>query len=129
MKKLAVSVVMHDNKLLILKRNQDKKFDPGKWEFVSSFIKGKDELKIQATNNVFHETSLKFPKKVIQGQTFEVEDKYGKWQITPFLFEYVSDFVKLTQDHSEYKWIDIKELKNFDCVNGLDKNLVCFGLI
>lgn len=129
MKKITVSIIKFKDKILILKRHENKKFDPNKWEFVSGFIKGNDELKIQATNHVFHETSLKFPKSVQKGQTFEMEDQYGKWQITPFLFEFNSDIVKLNSDHVEYKWIEAKDLKNFNCVNDLEKNLICFGFL
>ena len=128
MKEITVGVVRCKGKLLILKRQKNKTYDPDRWEFVSGFIKKSRSLAEQAAEQVSFETGLK-PVLEKEGDVFEVKDEYGKWIIHPFLFSVESSQVKIRkEDHSEYKWADIEELDRLECVKDLDKNLVALGL-
>lgn len=126
MREIIVAVVKYNNKILILKRTKEKRFDPSRWEFVSGFL-GEANLETLATKQVLSETKLdaEITKK---GGDFEVNDEYGKWLIHPFLLEADGDNVILGEDHSEYKWINPKELVNYETVRDLDKNLTFLDL-
>jgi hypothetical protein len=121
MKEIIVAVLKYGSKILILKRNKNKRFDPSRWEFVSSFVKEND-LETFTIKQVLYETGLN-AKLIKKGESFEVNDEYGKWLIHPFLLETDGDKVILKEDHVEYKWINSKELVSYKTVKDLDKNL------
>jgi len=124
---IIVGVVRFDNKFLVLKRTLDQKFDPGKWEFVSGFLK-QDDKEVAVVEQVKSETGLE-AKLIESGKAFEVKDQYGIWTIHPFLLETGQSEVKLNKkDHSESRWIFQEEITNLDRVEGLEKNLDAFDL-
>ncbi len=126
MKEIIVAVLKYGSRILLLKRNRNKRFDPDRWEFVSGFVKEND-LEVVAIKQVLCETGL-IAKIIKKGEIFEINDEYGKWLIHPFLLEVDSDKVILREDHLEYKWINPIELINYETVKDLDKNLVSLGL-
>jgi len=122
MKEITVSVITFENKILLLKRSAKKRYDHGKWEFVSGFVRG-GELEDQARRQVIHETGLN-PTLVKSGKSYKVKDEYGVWFVHPFLFSSKLEKVKLRpEDHQEYRWINSKDLARFSCVKDLGKNL------
>jgi hypothetical protein len=46
-----------------------------------------------------------------------------EWEIFPFLFEAKNPNIKLNWENSEYTWITIDELKNYNTVPSLEKVL------
>src|SRR3989338_7783624 len=84
-KEITVSVVQHGGRILLLRRREDKQFDPGRWEFVSGFVKSAGSLQEQARAQVVFETGLQ-PRLEKEGAAFEVHDECGAWKIHPFLF-------------------------------------------
>lgn len=114
MKEIIVIVLKYGNKILILKRSKNKRFDPNRWEFISGFVK-KEDLKSVAAKQVLLETKIN-AKIVKVGEDFGVDDEYGKWLIHPFLFETNNEKVLISKDHTEYKWIRPYELKEYETV-------------
>ena len=128
-KEIIVGVVKRGDKFLILHRKPDKKFDPDKWEFVSGFIKVKDNLKEFTENQINYETGLNV-KFIKSGRDFSVNDEYGEWLIHPFLFEaHFGEIVLQPEDHSLYKWVSPKDLKLYPTVKDLNKNLQLLDLL
>lgn len=126
MKEVIVAVLKHGSKILILKRSQEKTFDPNRWEFVSGFVK-KGDLKNFAIEQVLLETGI--DGEIVKiGADFEAYDRYGKWLIHPFLFETDKKEVILSVAHTEYKWISPYELKNYETVKDLNRNLKSLGI-
>lgn len=127
MKEIIVTVIQYKNKILILKRNENKRFDPGKWEFISGFINNEQNLQDFAKERILFETGLEtFLTK--KGEDFKVNDEYGEWLIHPFLFSSESEDVKLKEDHETYKWIEPSELSQFDTVHEIKRNLIALNL-
>ena len=128
MKEITVSVVRYDHKILLLQRQGTKKFDPGKWEFVSGFVKRGGTLQEQARHQIILETGLN-ATILRAGKSFKVTDEYGIWLIHPFLFSSENSLVNLrTEDHSQYAWVNSKNLNSFSTVKDLQKNLEALGL-
>ena len=48
-------------------------------------------------------------------------------KIFPFLFEAKNPIIKLNWENSEFKWINVEELKNYETVPSLQK--VLFNLV
>ena len=127
---VVASVIMHKGKILILKKSKDDWNYPNCWSFCSGFVKEFESGEDTAEREIKEETGLK-AKLTRKGKIFEAADKRNKktWAIMPFLFKTNSSKVKLCNENSEYKWIKIKELKNYKSVPGLEKDLKALGLI
>lgn len=129
MKEIVVVVICSQKEYLLLHRVMKKKYDPGKWEFVSGFLQPDMDSQDFAEKQVIQETGLlsRFVKK---GEPFHVHDKYGLWLIHPFLFSTSSKLVTVQfADHNEYRWIKLTDLRNFDCVKDLQRNLEELGIL
>jgi len=50
-----------------------------------------------------------------------------EWEIYPFLFETESPIIELNWENSEFEWINIEELENYETVPSLQK--VLFNLL
>jgi len=126
---IIVCVVQHEGKILLLKRTAHHEHDPHKWEFVSGLLKTPVNKTFRAQEQIELETGLS-PEFVKHGTPFEVEDKYGKWKVHPFLFNANSSQVRVKMDdHVQYRWIKKNELGLFECVKDLHKNLEALQLV
>ena len=110
--KVVAALIQKDNKILIAQRATGDSNVYGKWEFpggkveeneteekaIEREIKEEFEMEIKAirfiTNNVY-----KYPTKTIDLRLYECD--------------YISGEFKL-HDHLDYKWIDIKDILDYD---------------
>jgi len=123
----AVGIIQFKNKILLLKRNKDRKTSPNLWEFVSGLIKEGESAEEAILREIKEETNLK--GKIIKfGKPLDLKDKWGRWIVIPFLISVGSKKVKLNYEHSEYKWIKPKEINKFKTVVGIRKDLKALGL-
>lgn len=124
-----VGIIKFKEKLLLLKRTQDRHFSPNKWEFVSGGPREWESGEKAVLREVKEETG--FDGKIIKaGKVLEVMDDWGRWVIIPFLISVNSDDIKMDRsEHSEYKWIPPKDIDKFDCVMGIKEDLKSVGII
>ncbi len=124
-----IGVVKFNNKILILKRNPNRKSSPNKWQPVSGFIKERESAEDGVLREIKEETGLD-GKIIKSGEVFEVTDEYGRWIIMSFLVSVKSDKVEIDrEEHSEYRWINLDEIEDFDFVKGLKKDLEAVGIL
>ncbi|MEW6295084.1 MAG: NUDIX domain-containing protein [Candidatus Diapherotrites archaeon] len=124
----AIGIVKFKDKILLLKRNKDRRFSPNKWQPVSGSIKEKETAEKAVLREVKEETGMK-GKIVKAGKIFEVTDKWGRWVVAPFLVSVNSNKAKIDREHVKYEWIKPKEINRFDCVKGVKKDLKSVGLL
>jgi mutator protein MutT len=123
---VAVGVVKFREKILILKRKKSKKFFPSLWEFPGGFIKEKELVEETVLREVREETGLK-GKITKSGKVFETKGNKRRWVVFPFLISVRSNKVKISREHSEYKWIKPKEIDKFKTVVDAKKDLKALG--
>jgi 8-oxo-dGTP diphosphatase len=117
-----------DDRILLLKRNIQRRTSPNKWQTPSGFIREGESAEEAIIREVKEETSLDGTIKR-SGRSFEVVDEWARWIIVPFLISVKSDKVVIdNKEHSEFKWIKVDEVSSFECVNGIDKDLEAIGL-
>lgn len=126
--KIVTSFIQDDEKLLILRRSNKVKTMKGLWAGISGIIEKNEVPLTRAKIEIYEETGIsedkiKFIKaaKILKVNSPQYENH--QWEIFPFLFEAKNPNIKLNWENSEYVWITIDELSNYNTVPSLEKVL------
>ena len=127
--KIVTSFIKDDEKLLILKRSNKVKTMKGLWAGVSGIIENNEEPLKRAKIEIFEEAGIteekiKLIKAVEEMKVNSPQYENHEWEIFPFLFETKNPTIKLNWENSEFKWIDVDELENYETVPNLQKVLL-----
>ena len=129
---IVTSFLQNDSKILLLKRSDRVKSMKGLWAGVSGIIEN-NELPInRAKIEIFEEVGIKqeYITLIKSSNEITVESpQYAnhQWIIFPFFFKTDTNDIKLNWENSEFRWIDIQELKEFNTVPSLEK--ILFSLL
>jgi 8-oxo-dGTP pyrophosphatase MutT (NUDIX family) len=126
--KIVTSFIQDDQKLLILKRSNKVKTMKGLWAGISGIIEKNEAPLTRAKIEIYEETSIpedkiKFIKAADMLKINSPQYENHEWEIFPFLFEAKNPSIKLNWENSEYTWITVDELKNYNTVPSLEKVL------
>ena len=126
--KIVTSFLKNDDKILILKRSDMVKSMKGLWSGVSGIIEKDEKPLMRAKIEIFEEVGLEeiHIKLLKESEQIKVESpqyRNHKWEIFPFLFEAKNTDIKLNWENSEYKWIKVEEIKEFETVPNLEQIL------
>ena len=130
--KIVTSFIRDNDKLLILKRSDKVKSMKGLWAGISGIIENDEEPLERAKIEIFEEVGITEDKISLIKATDEMrihspQYKNHEWEIFPFLFESDNPTVKLNWENSDFKWINVEELENYETVPSLQK--VLFNLL
>ncbi len=125
-KQVVTCFLESDGEILILRRSAQVSSYQGRWAGVSGYIETTADE--QALTEIEEETSLSGEdlKLIKKGRPLTVEDeKLGvKWVVHPYLF-HIKDRgkIKIDWEHKETKWIEPKDIDNFETVPMLKETL------
>jgi 8-oxo-dGTP pyrophosphatase MutT (NUDIX family) len=127
--KIVTSFIKDDEQLLILKRSDKVKSMKGLWAGVSGIIENNEEPLKRAKIEIFEEVGIteekiKLIKAVEEMKVNSPQYENHEWEIFPFLFETKNPTIKLNWENSEFKWINVDELENYETVPNLQKVLL-----
>ena len=127
--KIVTSFIKNDGKLLILKRSNKVKTMKGLWAGVSGIIENNEEPLKRAKIEIFEEIGIteekiKLIKAVEEMKVNSPQYENHEWEIFPFLFETKNPTITLNWENSEFKWINVDELENYETVPNLQKVLL-----
>ncbi|MGY5143807.1 MAG: NUDIX domain-containing protein [Candidatus Nitrosopumilus sp. bin_32a] len=130
--KIVTSFIRNDDKLLILKRSNKVKSMKGLWAGISGIIENNEDPFTRAKIEIFEEVGITEDKITLIKSSEEIrinspQYKNHEWEIFPFLFESNNPTIKLNWENSDFKWINIEELENYETVPSLQK--VLFNLL
>ncbi|AFS80458.1 NUDIX hydrolase [Candidatus Nitrosopumilus koreensis AR1] len=130
--KIVTSFIKNNEKLLILKRSEEVKTMKGLWAGVSGIIEKNEEPLKRAKIEIFEEVGITEDKITLIKSAEEMsvnspQYQNHEWKIFPFLFEAKNPTIKLNWENSDFKWIKVDELKNYETVPSLQK--VLFNLL
>ncbi len=130
--KIVTSFIRDNGKLLILKRSDEVKSMKGLWAGISGIIEKNEEPLARAKIEIFEEVGITEDKINLIKATEEIrinspQYKNHEWEIFPFLFEVNNPKITLNWENSDFKWISIEELENYETVPSLQK--VLFNLL
>jgi 8-oxo-dGTP pyrophosphatase MutT (NUDIX family) len=130
--RIVTSFIKNNNKILILKRSNKVRSMKGLWAGVSGIIENNEKPLDRAIIEIFEELGIKenkikliknVEKVIISSPQYENHE----WEVFSFLFETKDVKIKLNWENSEFKWIEINEIKNYETVPNLDK--ILFNLL
>ena len=130
--KIVTSFIRDNEKLLILKRSDKVKSMKGLWAGISGIIENDEEPLSRAKIEIFEEVGITedkitLIKAIEEMRIHSPQYKNHEWEIFPFLFESENPTIKLNWENSDFKWIDVQELENYETVPSLQK--VLFNLL
>lgn len=126
--KIVTSFIQDEQKLLILRRSNKVKTMKGLWAGISGIIEKNETPLTRAKIEIYEETGIsedkiRLVKNAAKLRVNSPQYENHEWEIFPFLFEAKNPDIKLNWENSEYTWITIDELKNYDTVPSLEKVL------
>jgi len=130
--KIVTSFIKDNEKLLILRRSDKVKSMKGLWAGISGIIEKNEEPLKRAKIEIFEEVGITEERIALVKTSEEMrinspQYENHEWEIFPFLFEAKNPTIRLNWENSEFKWINIEELENYETVPSLQK--VLFNLL
>ena len=130
--KIVTSFIKDNEKLLILKRSNKVKSMKGLWAGISGIIENNEPPLKRAKIEIFEEAGIieediTLIKSAEEMRINSPQYENHEWEIFPCLFESKNPTVKLNWENSEFKWINVEELENYETVPSLQK--VLFNLL
>jgi len=130
--KIVTSFIKDNEKLLILKRSDKVKSMKGLWAGISGIIERNETPLKRAKIEIFEEVGITediitLVKSAEEMRVNSPQYENHEWEIFPFLFEAKNPMIKLNWENSDFKWINVEELENYDTVPSLKK--VLFNLL
>ena len=127
--RIVTSFLTHNNKILILKRSQKVKTMKGLWSGISGVIENNEMPIERAKIEIFEEVGINQKDITLIKSNKEMcvespQYKNHQWIIFPFFFKTDKNNIKLNWENSEFRWINIDQLKKFDNVPNLEKVLL-----
>ena len=130
--RIVTSFIKNNNKILILKRSDKVRSMKGLWSGVSGIIENNENPTERAITEIFEEvgiekneiTLIKHKEKM---KISSPQYQNHEWEIFSFLFETKKIEIKLNWENSDFRWIEVDELKNYETVPSLDK--ILFNLL
>jgi len=130
--KIVTSFIRNNGKLLILKRSDKVKSMKELWAGISGIIENNEDPLKRAKIEIFEEVGITEDKITLVKSAEEMrvnspQYENHEWEIYPFLFETENPKIELNWENSEFEWINLDELENYETVPSLQK--VLFNLL
>ena len=116
-----------DGKMLVLKRSANDDHKPSVWETVGGGMDREETPQEALMREIQEETSLDV-RVDVPFNVFSFKKDTGEFKVgITFLCEYLSGEVVLSDEHSEYRWIDPKEFADLESVPSLHAEIARYA--
>ncbi len=114
-RKTVAAIVVHDGRVLLLKRSDKVAVYQNQWAVVHGRIEDGESIEKRAEIEVKEETGLDV-KLIKKGKKIVYEDKaLGiSWHMFPVLFEAKSHKVRLNWENTDYLWVKVEEMEKYN---------------
>ena len=126
---VVTSFLNYNNKILILKRSEKVRTMKGLWSGISGIIENNETPISRAKIEIFEEVGISEEHITLIKSTkeFTIESpqyKNQQWIIFPFFFTTDTNSIKLNWENSDFRWIEVGQLKEFNTVPSLERILL-----
>ena len=130
--RIITAFIKNNNKILILKRSDKVRSMRGLWSGISGIIENNEIPIKRAKIEILEEVGIKkskinLIKSIEKIKISSPQYENHEWEVFPFLFETKKMEIKLNWENSEFRWIKVDELKNYETVPDLEK--ILFNLL
>jgi 8-oxo-dGTP pyrophosphatase MutT (NUDIX family) len=126
--KIVTCFLKSEDKILILKRSDKVKSMKSLWAGISGIIENNESPLERTKIEIFEElgieaSQIKLLKESAKMRIISPQYENHEWEVYPFLFSVENPKIKLNWENSEYKWVKVEEISNYETVPSLDKVL------
>lgn len=114
---VASSVVMIDEKILMLHRPITARSYPGRWSLVSGKMEEGEEIIDTARREILEETQIEVSEPISSLPPVYVRENDTVWKVYPFLFDAAGQMPVLNKENTEYRLVTIDEMKDLELVD------------
>ncbi len=120
--------IRYGDKILLLRRSDKVGTYKGKWNTVAGYLDEVKPIREKVLEELLEEVRIREDEvsSINFGESYKFVDQLinRTWIVYPVLVDLKErPEIKLNWEHEEYKWIDPKELKNYDTVPKLEESL------
>lgn len=116
-----------DGSILVLKRSDVDDHKPGVWETVGGGMDKEETPQSALEREILEETGLTV-KVLNPFNVFTFKKDSGEFKVgITFVCEYIDGEVKLSDEHSEYRWISPEDFGEFDSVPSLHDEIARYA--
>lgn len=125
---VVVLIENREKKILLLKRAPDNKWAPNLWNIISGHIENKEEPTQAALREIKEEVAMNVELKE-KFPVYDVDYDGKIWRT--YAYKFLTDDLepKLNIEHSEFRWVSISEMSEFNLVPILYKDLEKMGYL
>ena len=105
-----ICIIRKQDKILIMKRSDDKCEDPGCWEMVAGKLEHNEKPYDAVCREVSEETGLTVSTSKNPFYVFDWKVKKQNMLMLCYEGSYLSGDVSLSSEHTEYKWVTQAQL-------------------
>jgi len=126
--KIVTCFLKSGDKILILKRSDKVKSMKNLWAGISGIIENNESPLERTKIEIFEEvgidaSQIKLLKESVKMRIQSPQYENHEWEVYPFLFSVENPKIKLNWENSDYKWVKVEEISNYETVPSLDKVL------
>jgi 8-oxo-dGTP pyrophosphatase MutT (NUDIX family) len=117
---MVTAVISSNGKYLVLKRSDSNLTNKGKWQFPEGKVKFGENLLKALKREVMEETGLGVVDAKLLGIHSNVsKEASGAFRLFRSVFKCrVVGKIELSKEHSEYAWVDKKQLEKLNFIDG-----------
>ena len=111
----SVKVIILDTegRCLLIKRSRNSRANRGKWEFPGGKLESGENMEQGLLREVAEETGLSIRLRAVAGAAeYELPERHVAYLIMEA--DRVKGKIRLSEEHSEYAWVNIKDLPKRD---------------
>lgn len=118
--KVITVFLIHEGKILLLKRSPKVRTMKGMWGGISGYLENENPL-VQALKEIREESGLLESQVDLlrSAEPLEARDTQVPnivWIVHPYLFQSTTQSIKIDWEHDEYKWITPHDLEKYRTV-------------
>lgn len=117
MQKSATIAVIHNNKLLLLRRGSGAKWKAGKYCLPGGRLEKNETLKDCAIRELYEEAGIVVYRDALSSLVVNYPEK--KYSKVIFVTSINHQLVTLNYEHDKYAWVCLSETSEYDLVPGL----------
>ncbi len=127
------SFILHNNKILLIKRSSKDNWEPGKWEIPGGKLDEGQDISMALEREVFEETGIVcspinrlayFESSVLDKHTVSKKQYIGLTYVQLVGISLCdSTKVTLSSEHEDYRWVKLSEIEQLDISSKTKKPL------